>query len=174
VKTILNAAGEVLAHGEALLREISDSAYSKKIPLSFDASVGGHYRHCLDHFDSLLSGLAEGIIDYDARLRNPRLETDRLFAIAKTAEIQTRMQKLPGASLWDPVSVRCKVAYSCDDSPPVPSAVAREVMFCVSHAIHHYAIIGVMADMQKMNLPPGFGIAPSTLKHNRDLALAAG
>lgn len=38
-------------------------------------------------------------------------------------------------------------------------------MFCVVHAIHHYALIRVMCGMIEVVVPDGFGVAPSTIKH---------
>jgi len=43
-------------------------------------------------------------------------------------------------------------------------------MYAVVHAIHHYALISVMCHLLEIPLPEGFGVAPSTLKHQKDLA----
>ena len=45
---------EVLIQGETLLAEIENDDYIRKLPGAFNASIGGHYRHCLDHFRTLL------------------------------------------------------------------------------------------------------------------------
>lgn len=66
------------------------------------------------------------------------------------------------------MSVRCRVAYVGDDSPVVPSTFAREIMYAVVHAVHHYALIGVMCRLLELPLRPGFGIAPSTVQHYAD------
>jgi hypothetical protein len=47
----------------------------------------------------------------------------------------------------------------------VGSNLAREVMFCVGHAIHHYAILRILCAGVGVKLPHEFGVAPSTLKH---------
>jgi hypothetical protein len=46
-------------------------------------------------------------------------------------------------------------------------------MYVVAHAVHHYALIGVMAGVMGMSLPAGFGVAPSTLKHQAKTAHTA-
>jgi hypothetical protein len=49
-------------------------------------------------------------------------------------------------------------------------------MYSVAHAVHHYALIGVMGGLLNLRLPAGFGVAPSTLKHQAETvkpALAA-
>lgn len=35
-------------------------------------------------------------------------------------------------------------------------------MFLQSHTIHHMALIGIMARLQGVTVPTGFGVAPST------------
>jgi hypothetical protein len=39
--------------------------------------------------------------------------------------------------------------------------------------VHHYALIGVMGGVMGLALPAGFGVAPSTLKHQAGAAQAA-
>src|ERR1043165_2095657 len=77
----------VLRQGESLLSGLSNGEYTRKLPTAFGSTVGGHYRHCLDHFQSLLQGLDADEINYDHRDRNPRIENDRNFALAETQRI---------------------------------------------------------------------------------------
>ena len=57
---LIQAAVETLLQGEMLLQSIDDDDYVSKVPIAFNASIGGHYRHCLDHFRSLLDSAFEG------------------------------------------------------------------------------------------------------------------
>ena len=50
----------------------------------------------------------------------------------------------------------------------------KEVMFCVGHAIHHYAILKLLCAGVGVKLPYEFGIAPSTLKHLQTQAAERG
>jgi hypothetical protein len=52
-----DAIAEVLRQGESLLNSLSDREYTRKLPNVFGSTVARHYRHCLDHFQSLLQGL---------------------------------------------------------------------------------------------------------------------
>ena len=56
-RTILDSMREVLRQGETLLGALDDASYAARIPAAFNSSVGGHYRHCLDHFRSVFDGL---------------------------------------------------------------------------------------------------------------------
>ncbi len=53
-RELIQAVIETLQQGETLLADISDVTYTCKVPGAFNASIGGHYRHCLDHFRILL------------------------------------------------------------------------------------------------------------------------
>jgi hypothetical protein len=61
--------------------------------------------------------------------------------------------------------VTYSVDYGDGDAEAVYSNLAREVMFCVGHAIHHYALLKLLCAGEGVNLPYEFGVAPSTLKH---------
>jgi hypothetical protein len=47
----------------------------------------------------------------------------------------------------------------------VPSTVARELQYLLSHTIHHHALIGTICASLAVALPKDFGIALSTLKY---------
>jgi hypothetical protein len=167
---ILNGVAEVLRQGEMLLGALDDAAYTTRVPGAFNASIGGHYRHCLDHFQSLLDALDADEVNYDHRKRDPRIEGDREFAIAETCRIFNGCDWIPAEWLHRTILVRSKVSYGDREAPAMPSTFGREIMYAVAHAIHHYALIGVMCGMQGVPLPAGFGVAPSTLKHGAEEA----
>lgn len=51
-------------------------------------TVGPHLRHMLDHYSAFIAGLPGFRANYDARLREPRLESDLEFAAARLRELQ--------------------------------------------------------------------------------------
>lgn len=154
----------ILDQGLDLLATLAPTDYGQPLPQAFNASIGGHYRHCLDHFECLLAAPGEAI-DYDARRRDERVEREPAFAAERTRQLSAALRALPATRLDATISVRCKVAYTGSDSPLVPSTVARELMYAIVHAVHHYALIGVMCRLLELPLTPGFGIAPSTVQH---------
>jgi hypothetical protein len=159
---------EALRQGDCLLEAIDDTAYTSPLEAAYGATTGGHYRHCLEHFEALLDAVGSARVDYDARPRDHSLENDRAVALARTrALIAYFREKLSAEELAAPVSIRCKVSYLGNASPEVPSTFAREAMYAVVHAIHHYALIGIICRLQGVPLPEGFGIAPSTAQHRR-------
>ena len=170
---LVQAVIEALTQGEALLREIDDATYMRTLPVAFNASIGGHYRHCLDHFRSVLDASATGDLDYDHRERGTAIERDRKIALAATRELREAFGQLSPVSLNRRLIVTCRTSYTADDSQTAASTVNREVMYVVAHAVHHYALIGIMCGLMGVDLPAGFGVAPSTLRHQTEGARAA-
>lgn len=168
-RRILHAAVEILAQGEDLLRALTPGNYTRRVPVVFNASIGGHYRHCLDHFTSLLLALDADEVDYDHRKRDPRIETQPDFALALTVEMRRTLEQLTPDTLCTEVKARCEVSYAHGNSPVTRSTLARELVYCIAHAIHHYALISVMARLMEVGLPENFGVAPSTVAHAKSL-----
>jgi hypothetical protein len=164
---------ETLAQGESLLMQLNDEDYTRKVAVAFNASVGGHYRHCLDHFQNLLDSAVQGDLNYDHRERGTLVEHDRFSALNATRELRERYERLEPELLLRPLGVTCKTSYATSGSQASPSTVGREIMYSVAHAVHHYALIGVMCGVMGLNMPAGFGVAPSTLKHQNEAARAA-
>lgn len=169
-RELIESVIESLRQGETLLAEISDEIYTHKVPVAFNATIGGHYRHCLDHFRSLLDSAEIGDLDYDNRERGTLVETDRFAALNATRELRVRYENLDPTFLMRPLAVACKTSYVTNGSQITPSTVGREIMYSVAHAVHHFALIGVMGGIMGFPLPPGFGVAPSTLKHQVETA----
>lgn len=169
-RRILAAATDILRQGEELLRWLPAESYALKLPVAFNGSIGGHYRHCLDHFSSLLRGLDADLVDYDHRERDPRIESDPEFALRLTVELRAALEGLDCGALALPVSARCEVSYAHGDSPVTRSSFGRELVYAIAHGIHHYALIAVMARLLNAELPPHFGVAPSTVAHQKKVA----
>lgn len=166
-RELLQSVIETLRQGETLLAEISDMAYTHKVPVAFNASIGGHYRHCLDHFRSLLDAAQSGDLNYDHRERGTLVENDRFAALNATRELIAGWENLNLFFLSRKLEVTCKTSYAASGSQSSPSTVGREIMYAVAHAVHHYALIGVMGGIMGLPMPAGFGVAPSTLKHQQ-------
>ncbi len=164
-RRIVDAAIAILAQGEDLLRALSAETYTRPVPLAFNACIGGHYRHCLDHFTSLLRSLDAEEVDYDQRERDMRIESQPDFALALTRQLRARFDQLPLGALDMKVRARCEVSYAHGDSPETGSTFGREMVYAIAHATHHYALISVMARLMDAKLPEHFGIAPSTVAH---------
>ena len=170
---LIHSVLEILQRGELLLSEISDETYTCKVALAFNASIGGHYRHCLDHFRKLLEAADGGDLNYDHRERGTPVENDRFAALNATRELSEGYAKLDPVLLGRNLTVTSKTSYSTSGSQSSPSTLSREIMYSVTHAVHHYALIGLIGGIRGMKLPAGFGVAPSTLQHQAETAKPA-
>jgi hypothetical protein len=165
-RRIVGAAVAILAQGEDLLGTVTVENYTRRVPAAFNASIGAHYRHCLDHFTSLLRGLDAEEVDYDCRDRDGRIESQPEVALMLTRKLRSTLERLSPLTLATPVRARCEVSYVPGDSPVTGSTLGRELVYAIAHAIHHYALISVMSRLMDAELPENFGIAPSTVTHN--------
>ena len=172
-RELIQSVLETLGQGEALLAQLSDDDYTRKVGVAFNASVGGHYRHCLDHFRRLLESATQGDLNYDHRERGTLIQNDRFAALNATRELREGYERLEPVLLMRPLNVTCRTSYATSGSQESPSTVGREIMYSVAHAVHHYALIGVMCGVMGLKMPAGFGVAPSTLKHQAAAAKAA-
>lgn len=171
--SIVAASLEILDQGAELVASIDDDVYRRKLPAAFHASIGGHYRHCLDHFHSIVAAADPDEVDYDQRRRDPLIETERFAALNETRRLRDALSGADALDLGRLVRVICKTSYAEGGSQQGRATVGRELMYAVAHAVHHYALIGIMANLQGVALPSGFGVAPSTIKHQQALAAAA-
>lgn len=162
-----DAAVALLDQGEVLLGIVTDDLYGAHLAVAAGASIGGHYRHCLDHYACLLRGIDRGVIDYDDRGRDTLVECDLSVALRSTHELRASILQLGDAGHDGSVIVRCKIDYRHEATQEVGSTLSRELMYVVAHGVHHFALIAMMARVQNLVLPPDFGVAPSTLQHRR-------
>lgn len=145
-----------------LLHRLTDAQYAQRPVGVFDSSVGGHVRHCLDHVATFLAALRAPRVNYDERSRGTAVETDRRAALAEIETLARGTARLRREDLDRAIEVRGMLAA---DGPTcaMPSSVARELLFVVSHTVHHNAIIGAIAATLGVAAPERFGYAPSTI-----------
>jgi len=167
---LIMAAQDVLVQGLELLFKLADRTYSQVAAAPFNASMGQHYRHILEHFHSLIRGLRNREINYDARDRNPRLQSEVAYASIATCDVLRALKRYSEETLALPCGVINSVGYGTSKPSTFESNVSRELAYCIGHAIHHYAIIRLIAHEAGITVPDEFGVAPSTLKYAASLA----
>jgi uncharacterized damage-inducible protein DinB len=167
---LIGAAQDVLLQGLSLLFRLSDSKYSQIAREPFQASIGGHFRHVLEHFHCLIEGLPNGTVNYDARRRNPRIENEVSVASIATCDVLRAIKKWSDATLGRACKTVSSVAYHSETAALLDSNVGRELAYCIAHAIHHFAIIRLICSEIGVEVPKEFGYAPSTLKHQSSLS----
>lgn len=159
----------VIEQGLRLLAALGAERYTTRIPNCYNSSIGGHVRHILEHYQAFVQGVEDGRLDYEKRVRDPLVESDPAYAGALFEAVAQRLEE------FAPTLANRTLAYCVESTPGVASATSalRELEFLLSHTVHHYALVAVMARLQGLEPEPTFGVAPSTLKYQRSQAACA-
>ena len=160
---------QVIRQGIALLSALGPDSYTQRVPIAYNASIGGHIRHIIDHYQSFLAGLETQRLDYEKRPRDAAIEQDPALAQRTLGDIAEHLANV-GKRSASPTLAYCAetAAGGC-----APTSVVRELEFLLSHTIHHYALVAIMCRLLGHETEPGFGVAPSTLRHEQSLAACA-
>ena len=161
---------EIIEQGKGYLDNVSKEDYTSIISPNFVSSAGSHIRHILDHYDAIILGLKNELIDYDKRERGSQVELSPELAIAKFNEIVHWLKSLTAETLNRQITLATEVSVTHKDIQKVLTTVARELIFASSHAVHHYAMIAQISFAQEKVLAQTFGLAPATATFNRECA----
>jgi len=136
-----------------------------------NSTIGKHFRHVIVHYKALIAATkpgkrgAEASCFYDDpqhRGRGGACETDRNVCLSELSGIQKWFKNVKARDLAAPVEARFTVsAEGVDDG--FSSTLGREIMFLNHHAVHHLASVATICRDMGVELPKGFGMAPSTL-----------
>lgn len=155
----------LLEQSHGLIAALAPTVYAT-VPAGRRSGAGPHVRHILDHYAALLDGVAGGVVDYEARERDERLERDpqrALAAIEQTIRGLRALAERDGG----------RVLAVSSDGHQGPSTLARELLFLLSHTVHHQALVSLLLQNAGVEVDECFGVAPSTLRHWGKLAPAA-
>lgn len=167
ISKLIEANIHSLEVAEKILLNITDCQYRAVIG-PFSVSLGKHFRHITDHYQQFLEGLPQALIEYDRRERLQVEENERSAMIMRLRSISNQLSQLTQKPQCDQSLSVCLALEEFGDSPIVPSTLSRELLFLQSHSVHHYAIISAILKLQDIDVAPDFGIAPSTLKYEKE------
>lgn len=157
VGDIINANGLALAEGITLLGSITPVIYTKSQKPLFQSTIGAHFRHFLEHYECLFEQLPVRVIDYDQRRRYQRLEADFDYACEFIQLLKNRIEQIDQSYFELDLQI-----VSDQNRQPVPTTLARELLFLESHTMHHYAMIAAMARASGVTIDGNFGVAIAT------------
>ena len=163
---------EIIEQAITFLRRINKESYSNISAPNFSSSVGSHIRHIIDHYQSIISGLNSGLINYNERSRGNSVEREPEVAISKLNSIISWISNISEEEMNRNIKLLTEISISTKKNVEVDSNVKRELIFAGSHAIHHYEIISQIAKNQQTivnNMPlDTFGVAPATSSYLRE------
>jgi len=154
---VIEFARSSLLKNEELLAHLSDKLYTNKHPGFYNASIGSHMRHTLDHYSALLDRPFGTIASYDERQRGTDVENNRAAALKRNREL---MEMLDCQATDEAV----EVSFHSNETTTLllTSTMERELQFVAHHATHHHAMIRLMLGDDLSDL----GLAVSTKNHN--------
>jgi hypothetical protein len=146
---------------QQLLLSLTNEQYCEQIPVLSNASIGQHTRHIIEFFIELDHGYETGYVNYDARKRDIKIETDKNCALSKLQQITEGLNKEN-----KPLLLVSDFGSNNHSLHTITTNLERELMYNLEHTIHHMALIriGVNA-VSTITLPENFGVAVATMKY---------
>lgn len=146
-----------------LLKQLSQNEYSTACAELSNATIGEHTRHIIEMFQCLENQYDLGIVNYDKRERNSRIQTDTIFAIKNIILIQQNLNKK---------NKNIELRQNIDgEEIRISSNYFRELLYNLEHCIHHQALIKVaVLQCETVIIDPDFGVARSTIKYRSECA----
>ncbi len=164
MKLLSAACFEILSQLEDIVGQISPEDFTRPSSTLSGSSIGQHLRHTLEFFHCLETGFETGVINYDRRNHDKRIETDKSLAIFSINRIRDFVNvKMDDKALTLEVCFEQHSTENCT----IQTYYSRELAYNIEHAIHHMAImkIGVREVAPYVQLPDHFGAAASTVRY---------
>lgn len=162
---LLKAATRILRQLADLVDQIQSPDYTRSSDILSGSTIGQHIRHTLEFFICFQRGLHGGIINYDKRLHDQVLESDK--DVALTA-IHDSLTFLSTVSENRHLILEAGYGAGKEGRVVVDTNTMRELVYNIEHAVHHMAIIriGLREIAPYVKLSTDFGVAVSTIHFN--------
>lgn len=154
----------VLGELTSLLENMECEDYKRLLPVLSNQSIGAHCRHVIEFYQCLRKGIEVGMVCYEERKRDVKIETDRLFAI----------EMLNNLIMWHTIEDK-PLLLQIGTSGIMPllvlqSSLLRELHYVSEHSIHHFALIKIGVQSLGYQTMDNFGTASSTIKFRNQCA----
>lgn len=148
------------------LDQLTTEQYTMPSKTLFNATIGQHVRHIIELFVCLQNGYYSGIVNYENRKRDNRIEQDKNFARQLLIEIYKGLHNEDKTLLLE-----ANYDELSDESLLISTNYFREIVYNLEHTVHHMALIRVgINEVSSIELPSGYGVAASTIKYKKACA----
>ena len=171
-KKIQLATVSLIVQLEEILHTLTLEEYCKPLPVLSNCSISQHTRHIIEFFQCLFSMSDSGNINYDLRQRNRVIETSINSSLEAINQIYDNLNKSRSDA-----AIAVEFSFGTEDetqSIKTASSFGRELAYNIEHCVHHMAIIkiGILSILPDFEFPEHFGIAASTVKHQKTISCA--
>ncbi len=159
---MINAIEKNLNRGIRLLQHITDQQYSDTSIGPYHSSIGTHMRHILDVYSCVIDGLETRDIDLTKRKRNALAEQKTAEGLAYFDQIIAQLCEIEEHQFSEEYKVTDNMGSG---NITTVYSLGAILMQAHSHAIHHFASVGIIIHQLGIGLPDAdFGYNPTTPK----------
>ncbi len=146
-----------------LISQLSTEEYCRPCEGLSNATIGEHSRHIIEMFQCLNNQYESGIVNYDNRKRDFKIQTDTAAANSAINTILDQLEK-PNKTL--------QLQQIIDgEELLIASNYHRELLYNLEHCIHHQALIKVaIIQFNTISVDEDFGVARSTIEYRKQCA----
>ncbi len=152
-----------------LLHRMDDEMFAQPLEVFSDSSIGSHIRHIHGFYACLIQGAESGVVNYDKRERDLRIQTETTYCDENFCSLVPHISQL---DLQQPVTV-LQGMYTSDaaNGDGIASSIGRELIYTFEHAIHHLAIVkmGLRVHFPDFEVDKNLGVAPSTIEYRQSV-----
>jgi len=146
-----------------LLQNIDSDAFIKKNKILSGASIGEQFRHIIEFYQCCLQQHKNTFVNYDLRVRNKELETNKTKGIEAVDFVFEVLNKLENKDDTNLI-MRSVLENEEEDGNAIKTTFFRELIYCMDHSIHHQSLIKIALIDQGIAhlIQDNFGVAFST------------
>ena len=147
----------------SLLNQLSNNDFTSPCKGLSDSTIGEHTRHIIEMFQCLENQYVSGVVNYDKRNRDYRIQTDTDFALQCIADIKSQLEKENKKLVLEQIVD--------EEELRIDSNYFRELLYNLEHCIHHQALIKVaVLQLDHLQIDADFGVARSTIEYRKQCA----
>ncbi|MEX1240343.1 MAG: hypothetical protein WEB30_11520 [Cyclobacteriaceae bacterium] len=151
----------------AFILLLNDEQYTAPVDVLSGASIGKHVRHIIEFYACVFCAEPTGMVCYDERERNSKIETSRVFAMAVIENLIICLLRVKSDR---PLKLKANFSMRGNDDVILETSLFRELAYNFEHAIHHEALIKVA--FKELNIEGKilghFGVSVSTIRYNNN------
>ena len=147
----------------SLLNQISNDDFTAPCKGLSNSTIGEHTRHIIEMFQCLENQYVDGVVNYDKRNRDYRIQSDTHFALQCIDDIKKQVEKDNKKLLLEQIVD--------EEELHIESNYFRELLYNLEHCIHHQALIKVaVLQLEHLQIDADFGVARSTIEYRKQCA----